>query len=317
MPAYFKTNRMTMRYLMLFVLAATTAATLCAQRQYADTLFSPPIDDPAYAPGAGPTVYIDAGHQNFHTKDGRYRPFATVLERDGYPVRSFTGPFTAEALRPVDILVISNALNERNVGNWARPIHPAFTPAEVATVRDWVAAGGNLFLIADHMPMAGAAADLAGAFGYTFYDGFAIDTSSSGGSIRFTRDNGLLHASALTDEGYPVDSIVSFTGQAFAMPAEATPILRGGENWISLQPDTAWQFHAETPLIAADTLYQGAYQTFGDGRLVVFGEAAMFSAQVVESNGQTFRAGMNHPGAPYNYQLLLNIVHWLDPRSRM
>ena len=303
------------RYLLL-ALAALLAAGLPAQRQYADTLFSPPIDDPAYAPGAGPAVYIDAGHQNFHTREGRYRPFATVLERDGYRVRSFPGPFTPAALRPVDILVISNALDARNVGNWTRPIHSAFTPTEIAVVRKWVADGGKLFLIADHMPMAGAAADLARAFGYTFYDGFAMDTSSSSGAIRFTRDNGLLPASALTDDGYYVDSILSFTGQAFAIPAGATPVLRGGEHWVSLQPDTAWQFHAQTPQIAADTLYQGAYQSYGAGRLVVFGEAAMFSAQVVEMNGQNVKAGMNHPAAPYNYQLLLNIVHWLDPRRQ-
>lgn len=305
---------MKMRYSTL-ILLAFLAFTLSAQRQYADTLFSPPIDDPAYAPGAGSTVYIDAGHQNFHTKDERYRPFATVLERDGYSVRSYAGAFTPEGLEAVDILVISNALNEQNVGRWIRPIHSAFAPEEIEVVRNWVTDGGSLFLIADHMPMSGAAADLAYAFGYTFYDGFAIDTAGSG-SIRFTRENGLLRTSALTDKGYFIDSIMSFTGQAFDIPEVATPILTGGENWVSLQPDTAWQFNPETPRIAADTLYQGAFQSFGAGRLVVFGEAAMFSAQIVEMNERSFQAGMNHPQAPYNYKLLLNIVHWLDPRRQ-
>jgi hypothetical protein len=42
------------------------------------------------------------------------------------------------------------------------------------------------------------------------------------------------------------------------------------------------------------------------------GEAAMFSAQLVGT--QQFRVGMNSPYAAHNFQLLLNIIHWLDRR---
>ena len=43
---------------------------------------------------------------------------------------------------------------------------------------------------------------------------------------------------------------------------------------------------------------------FGKGRVVVFGEAAMLSAQNVNF-------GMNYPGTD-NRQLVLNVVHWLS-----
>ncbi|MFT5253862.1 MAG: hypothetical protein ACI87N_002915 [Flavobacteriales bacterium] len=54
---------------------------------------------------------------------------------------------------------------------------------------------------------------------------------------------------------------------------------------------------------------QGAYKKYGKGKVVVFGEAAMFSAQLA---GAKKKMGMNNKVAPENYQLLLNIIHWLD-----
>jgi len=49
---------------------------------------------------------------------------------------------------------------------------------------------------------------------------------------------------------------------------------------------------------------------YGEGRIVVFGEAAMFSAKLAGPG--KIKAGMNHEMAEENHQLLLNIVHWLD-----
>jgi hypothetical protein len=42
----------------------------------------------------------------------------------------------------------------------------------------------------------------------------------------------------------------------------------------------------------------------------MFGEAAMFTAQLAGAS-QT-RVGMNSDYAEENYELLLNIIHWLD-----
>jgi hypothetical protein len=47
---------------------------------------------------------------------------------------------------------------------------------------------------------------------------------------------------------------------------------------------------------------------FGKGRVVVIGEAAMLTAQVVGS--ARLPLGMNYPGND-NRQLALNIMHWL------
>jgi hypothetical protein len=53
----------------------------------ADPSFQPEINKPAYPHGEGPLVLIDEAHNNFHTAVGTYKPFATLIERDGYVVR--------------------------------------------------------------------------------------------------------------------------------------------------------------------------------------------------------------------------------------
>ena len=51
---------------------------------------------------------------------------------------------------------------------------------------------------------------------------------------------------------------------------------------------------------------------FGKGRVVILGEAAMLSAQLLKQAGQPdIQLGMNRPGFD-NQQLALNIMHWLS-----
>ena len=83
----------------------------------------------------------------------------------------------------MDVLVISNPSNAQNQGRWWRPIYSAFTDEEVKAVDEWVASGGRLWLIADHIPFAGAAANLAKPFGATFHDGFGADTTQNGATL--------------------------------------------------------------------------------------------------------------------------------------
>jgi hypothetical protein len=47
----------------------------------------------------------------------------------------------------------------------------------------------------------------------------------------------------------------------------------------------------------------------GSGRFAIFGEAAMFSAQLAGLRRQ--KIGVNAPEASQNHQLLLNVMHWL------
>jgi hypothetical protein len=49
---------------------------------------------------------------------------------------------------------------------------------------------------------------------------------------------------------------------------------------------------------------------FGKGRVAVFGDAALFSAQLVGKYGQSYKIGMNAPGND-DRQFALNVMHWL------
>jgi len=75
----------------------------------------------------------------------------------------------------------------------------------------------------------------------------------------------------------------------------------------------AWKFRPNTPSIPAGGMLQGAVLRFGQGRVAVFGEAAMFSAQEqINKQGERRVMGMNHPDAAQNPQFLLNVMHWLS-----
>lgn len=274
-------------------------------QQIADTAFTYANPQPKYRSGTGSTVLIDEAHANFHTLGGRYAPFAKVLEWDGYKVGANTGSFDLERLQQCKILVISNALDSSKLGNWTLPNPSAFSEEEIETLKQWVNNGGRLLLIADHMPFAGAAQELGRAFGFEFLNCFAFDNRQRS-LERFFPGNGSLLPHAITKG---IDTLITFTGSAFSIPEEATPLL-AFKNYTLLMPVTAWQFEENTPFLAGEGYFQGACRHFGKGRIVVMGEAAMFSAQLSGPNQN--RIGMNTPEATQNAPFLLNIIHWLD-----
>ena len=55
---------------------------------------------------------------------------------------------------------------------------------------------------------------------------------------------------------------------------------------------------------------QGLAMPFGKGRVAIFGEAAMFSAQIFTVRGHSSKMGMNVPGND-DRQFALNVMHWL------
>jgi len=293
----------------IFVLST---GTVCLGQQEADTSFLPVIDNPSFIGGNGPVVMIDEAHHNFHTAGERFLPFAELLRRDGYTVIGTDTPFSAESLAKGNILVISNALNERNEEDWSLPTPSAFTPDEIEAVRLWVEGGGALFLIADHMPFPGAASDLAAAFGIEFNNGFALDTTQRGPAF-FRRSQGTLKKHAITNgrnDSEKIDSVASFTGQAFqATNADFEPLMVFDTGFVSLMPRIAWEFDDSTKILDIKGWCQGGVLKFGKGRVAVFGEAAMFTAQIAGEERRRF--GMNSPEAPQNLQFLLNVIHWL------
>ena len=297
--------------LALLALAATTT-TLPAQ-QVPDLKYHPPIPKPAYEPGQGPRVAIDAAHHNFHTADNRYKPFAELIRRDGYRVDGLAKPFSSESLKGIDVLVIANPLNARNANDWSLPTPSAFTNEEIAAVRAWVEAGGSLFLIADHMPFPGAAGDLAKAFGVEFSNGYAkAGHWEQGKPNTFDAKSGLKECAVIRgrDNTEKVTTVVTFTGSAFKLPKDATPVLTFGPKSVSKETKKAPGITPDAPEVNIEGWHQGGLLKAGKGRVAVFGEAAMFTAQRA---GPTERPmGMNDPAAKQNFQLLLNVMHWLS-----
>jgi hypothetical protein len=295
----------------LILLAAVCAAPpVVRAQQVADTLFVPAVGAPTFAPGQGPLVRVDEGHWNFHTMGGRFLPFARLLEHDGWRVEPHRGPFTRESLAGARVLVIANALAD--TGDWTLPPRPAFTHDEVSAVRDWVRGGGALLLIADHMPFPGMAAGMASALGIEFIDGFALDDSGRAGIAMFRRGGRGLEDHAITNGRGPedrVDSVATFTGQGFRLRAKGAPILRLDRRFMIVMPDTAWVFGPKTRRMSGNGLLQGAALEVGKGRVAVFGEAAMFSAQLGGPN--RLPMGFNHPVAPQNARFVLNVLRWL------
>jgi hypothetical protein len=309
-------------------LAATCwLATLpaCAQ-QMADSSFDARVAKPAYAT-SHPRVLFDEAHRNFHTTTGRYKPFATLIANDGYAVTPNPVPFTLPLLERHDLLVIANAAGE----GWdsesdSTVVRSAFMGDECDAVRDWVRAGGALLLIADHAPFGTSAEALAQRFGVSMSKGYTIDSthadpeSGNPGCLVYSRANGLLRDHAITrgrDSTERLGRVIAFTGQSLAGPAGSVAFLVLGEQARDLPLRTfasarKWSM-ALSETAPAGGRAQGIAFTFGKGRVVVLGEAAMLSAQVIirPGGGVAFRMGMNHAGID-NRQLALNIMHWLS-----
>ncbi len=305
-----------MRYVILLVSLGIFVASEALAQQIPDLSFLPEIENPAYPSGKGPVVMVDEAHFNFHTTERRYKPFAELLRRDGYIVKSLRSTFNSESLNTCQILVIANALSERNQRNWSLPTFSAFSDEEIAIVRDWVRNGGSLLLIADHMPFPGTAADLASAFGIRFNNGFAFETQQQERITEpmvFRRSDGSLANHPITNgrmDNERVDSVATFTGQAFQSDVDVQPLLIFRSSAISLMPTAAWRFTPDTPRIPVEGWFQGVVMHFGKGRAAFFGEAAMFSAQLAGSKREPM--GMNAPVAAQNSQFLLNVLHWLS-----
>lgn len=294
-------------------------------QQLADTTYRP-LASARHLPVTGPhsVVVIDQAHHNFHTASGRYLPFARLLEDAGYVVRPGTARYDSTTLASVGVLVISNALNAANETEWQLPVLPAFDSAEVASISAWVKRGGSLWIIADHMPFAGAIADLARSVGVIWIDGFALperpaDPRTGDYVITFRRSDGSLgEIPPVHGVAERIDSVTTFTGSAFRFAqgvrvgVDAWPLLTFRAPTRVWLPRFAWVFGDSVASTPGDGLLQGALLRVGRGRVAVFGEAAMFSAQR-KGPGKT-PMGMNAPEAAENARFTIAVLQWLRSR---
>lgn len=300
---------------LIYAALLSFVGTAAVADQRADQNWSPSVANPEFPSGDGPVVLVDANHGNFHTIEGRYAPFAELLRLDGYQVNSTNGVVTQELLSEADVFVISNAIRDGENAKWILPTPSAFEPDEIAAIVQWVREGGSLLLIADHMPFPGATAALANEFGIVFINGYAKESAHESGALSFDRSSGGLADHPVTRgrvASEAIESVTSFTGQAFRVVGDAFSLMRMPDDWAVFLPTEAGLIGETTPYVSTRGLVQGALLEFGSGRVAVFGEAAMFTAQSwVRADGSTGRMGLNHPLAKDNSQFLLNVMHWL------
>ncbi len=291
---------------LIYILLILGCTAKIYSQQIPDTIYKPKINQKFSG-----LVYVDHAHNNFHRIDNRFKPFANVLRLAGYSVKGFDEKFTEKSLNSVKVLVISNALSSNARSPFITPTKSAFTAKEIEVVRNWVAKGGALFLIADHMPFAGASKDLGNAFGFKFYDSFLFDENRRG-IFDFTISEKTLGEHEVVSKS-KISKIRTFTGQAFEIPDKAASILKTTEKLILYLPDTMWRFSEKTKRLPAKNMSQGAVLKYKKGKVAIFGEAAMFTAQLAGRN--RFKIGMNSEEAKENYKLLLNIIAWLNTKE--
>ncbi len=270
----------------LVVCAALSDSQDTSAQQVIDSTYQPRVSSATYVSGAGPTVRIDASHNN-PTIDGALLPLRRLLEVDGYSVEELVGGIDTESLVGVDVLVVVDALADRNVNDWVLPVPSAFGLDVRRTVVDWVRSGGALLLAADHMPFAGAWSGLAADLGIEVLNGFAIDTVAWD-PITFRRADRTLRAHSIVAGGSAaerIDSVFTYWGHAFrARSPDSEPLFMFAEGTVSLQPDEAWRFDDYTEVVEVGGWTQGITLSVGTGRVVVLGDSGMLMAHLVGLN---------------------------------
>ena len=294
--------------LLIAICVLLSLASITLAQQQPDLEFDTSVASPAYKK-EGPRVMFDEAHFNFHTVEGRYKPFVDLLFNDGYRVVRNRQSFSKTRLSGFKILIISNALGADEDDD-ADADQSAFNEDEIAAVFDWVKSGGALLLIADHAPFGGAASALATKFGVDMSKGYTFDpenaVTGSPTQLIFSRENKLLANHPITEgrnENERLKILRSFTGQSLKGPEGSAGILK-----LADSATDSPTFAKETSASAAGRSQAIALKV-GKGRVVIQGEAAMLSAQVAGADRHPM--GMNVPGYD-NKQYALNVMHWLS-----
>lgn len=287
--------------LVAFYVVVTQTDWLFYQR--ADLSVSGSIENPAYPPAAGPVILIDEGHENFHTREGRYKPFSHLLTGDGYRMKSLTEEISAQSLTGADVLIIANAL---------QPLKKS----EAEALREWLKGGKSLLLVADHPPFAAPMKDFCGSMEILLSGAWVRDHGQEDPGapnptwIRYERAKGGLGDHPILtgrNTGERIDVVVAFTGQSIRAAA--------GTVLLKLSPeakdyDNRKQSKTGIGGRPAGGNAQAVALEYGTGRIVVIGEAGMLTAQVVRTFFKKERFGFSRPGND-NRQFILNVMHWL------
>ncbi len=294
--------------LLATVLVVTVRQSAFGQ-QMADPDFNTKVDRPAYT-DRHPAVLFDEAHKNYHTSEGKYKPFATLIRNDGYAITPGQKKFSKEALQGYDVLIIANAQGAPAMRSPAAA-DSAFEADECDAVRQWLEAGGALLLITDVHPWGAAATQLGSRLGVDMGKSTTFDpVNAEKGTLAplaFSRHNGLLGDHPILqgrDRSERINRVFTFTGQSLKGPGGSVALLKLSDTATDEAPSGSGGRTG-----SAEGRAQGLALTLGKGRVVVLGEAAMLSAQLAGKTREPM--GMNTPGCD-NRQLALNIMHWLS-----
>ena len=272
------------------------------------------VKRPAYPVGEGPVVVLDLGHNN--VDDPEFPAvLAEWLTQDGYVVRQLSTRFDEAALASVDIVISKNPLSAYNRANWSLPTPSAFSRGEIELLYNWVLSGGALLLVIDHMPIPGAAQELTSRFNFQISNGFALDQRSlhgydeevilAAGRVVFRRSDGSLADHPVTNGrmfSERVDSVVTAVGSAFRLPHDGQALLTLGPSFVSLLPETSWEFDDTTPRQPIGGWSQAGVARVGSGRVAVLGDAMLLRSALEDTETWALE----------NPQFTLNVVHWLS-----
>ncbi len=268
----------------------------------------------AYPLGEGPVVVLDLGHNN--VDDPEFPPIlAEWLTQDGYVVRQLSTRFDEATLASVDLVISRNPLSAYNRDNWTLPTPSAFSRGEIELLYNWILSGGALLLVVDHMPIPGAAEELLSTFNFEISNGFALDERSlrgydeevilAAGRISFRRSDGSLADHPVTNGrtlAERVDSIVTAVGSAFRLPPDGQSLLTFGPSFVSLLPESSWEFDDTTPRQAIEGWSQAGLARVGSGRVAILGDSMLLRSALEDTETWALQ----------NPQFTLNLVHWLS-----
>jgi len=306
-----------MKKILTFITLATSLFS-CKETplQSVDNDFDATVETPAFKENK-PVILFDEGHNNFHTTNGLYKPFAQLFRNDGYEIKTLASPVTMELLNTANIFVIANAKGKGDLNDT-----PAFTEDEAETIKNWVINGGSLLLIADHFPFGSAVENLGNKLGIEFQKGMVQDSvccdrkANDQSQLEFSRENKLLEEHAITKG---VNRVITFTGQSikckdsscfsFLTLSDAAYDMTPNTKVTKDGDDTRVEVTYDNPQ-SAKGRSQGVASRPGKGKLVCLGEAAMLTAQKTRDNN---KVGMNYNAD--NKKLALNIMHWLTAKE--
>jgi hypothetical protein len=284
-----------------------------------DPGFDTSISRPAFTK-SHPVLLFDSAHHNLFTAGDRYAPLASMAKHDGFDIRESREAVTPATLSEANVFLIADPLGSADPMSHAAE-GPAFLRTECDAIVHWVKGGGGLLLIAEHAPSGYAARGLAVMLGVDLSAGFlsdsALQDSTIGGStLVFSRATGTVGDHPTTrgrDTTERVQRVRTFTGESLKGPEGSVTLLRlsdyATDNMIRAG-------HKPGPI--PDSLVhtakgraQGIAFTLGKGRVVVLGEGAMLTAQVMKHGDDIqYRMGMSVRDAD-NRQFALNVLRWL------